>query len=103
MLLLPPSRRQPMKLLTDLPADACRIYTFSDYVVWVVREENEVRLTFQNKSEYHGDDAPSGGSIWLAAEMAKRLGHALTLLSSPDGKKSELERIKIVYQEEGLL
>lgn len=90
-----------MKLLADLPSDSCTAYTFSDYVVWVVREENEVRVTFQNKSHYEG--VPSGGSIWLTAEVARQLARALTLLSSPDGKESELERIKIVYQEEGLL
>jgi hypothetical protein len=39
-------------MLTDISHDSCTAYTFSDYVVWVVREENEVRLTFQNKSHY---------------------------------------------------
>ena len=91
-----------MKLLTDLPPDSCSAYTFSDYVVWVFREENEVRLTFQNKSQYDGEEVPSGGSVWMPPEIARRLGHALTLLSSPDGQKSELERIKIVCQEEDL-
>ena len=89
-----------MKMLTDISHDSCTAYTFSDYVVWVVREENEVRLTFQNKSHYEG--VPCGGSIWLPSEIAKRLGHALTLLSSPDTTESELERIKIMCQDPSL-
>ncbi|NGZ96074.1 MAG: hypothetical protein CV089_08095 [Nitrospira sp. WS110] len=86
-----------MKMLTDLPDDSCSAYTFSDYVVWVVREENEVRLTMQNKSHDEG-----GGSIWLPSEIAAKLGHALTLLSSPDTTESELERIKIMCQDPSL-
>lgn len=89
-----------MKILTDLPFDSCSAYTFSDYIVWVVREENELRLTIQNRSQHEGEILPSGGSIWMQPDIARRLGHALTLLSSPNGMEPELEKIKIVCQEE---
>ena len=86
-----------MKLLADLPHDLCSAYIFSDYVVWVFREENDVRLTFQNRTESNGEIMPYGGSIWMTPDVAKRLGQALTLLSSPDGK---LERIKIICHDD---
>lgn len=89
-----------MKLLTDLPYDLCSAYIFSEYVVWVFREENEVRLTFQNRTKGEGEAMPYGGSVWMTPDVAKRLGHALTQLSSPDGMVSELERIEIVCHDE---
>ena len=36
----------------------------------------------------------------MTPDVAKRLGHALTQLSSPDGTLSELESIEIVCHEE---
>ena len=86
-----------MKLLADLPHDSHSAYIFSDYVVWVFREENDVRLTFQNRTESNGEVMPHGGSIWMTPDVAKRLGQALTLLSAPDGK---LERIKIICHDD---
>ena len=52
-----------MKLLTDLPYDSCSAYIFSDYVVWVFREENEVRLTFQNRTKSEEEVMQFGGSV----------------------------------------
>lgn len=89
-----------MKLLADLPYESCSAYIFSDYVVWVIREENEVRLTFQNRSKSDGEVMPYGGSIWMTPDVAKRLGHALIQLSFLDGMESEPESIKIVCHEE---
>jgi hypothetical protein len=36
----------------------------------------------------------------MTPDVAKRLGQALVQLSSPDGKESELESVKIVCHEE---
>lgn len=89
-----------MKLLADTAHDSCSAYIFSDYVVWVFHEGNDVRLTFQNKSQSAGEVMPHGGSLWMTPDVAKRLGQALVQLSSPDGKESELESVKIVCHEE---
>lgn len=89
-----------MKMLTGVSDDSCHAYIFSDYVVSVFREENDVRLTFQNLTQSDGEEMPYGGSIWMTPEMAKRVGHALTLLSSPDGLESDHERIQIIHREE---